>query len=341
MKKILAVVLVIITLICLIGAWMFLASGTGFDGKKETLYISSNAATKEAVLDSMKARQIISKAWAFNFLADRMNYWQSIKPGKYEIEKGSSILSIIRKLRNGQQTPVNLVITKLRTKEDFARLAGNRFEFDSSDMMAFLNSADSLKDFDVDTTTVISLILPDTYTYFWNTTPRKVVQKLAAQSTAFWTAEKKQQAAQQGLEPVQVYTLASIVEEETTNNKEKGVIASVYLNRLRKGMPLQADPTVKFAARNFALKRVAGDVLQTPSSYNTYRNKGLPPGPICTPSTTTINAVLTAPATDYLYFVASPSLKQEHDFSVTYEEHMQKAKRYHSTLDSLRKAGRL
>lgn len=341
MKKLGLALLVVVLIAALMGAWFFLGSATGFGGKKETLYIRSDAATKTAVIDSLQANKIISNTAAFNFLADRMDYWQSIKPGKYEIEKGSSLLSIIRKLRNGQQTPVNLVITKLRTKEDFARFTGNRFEFDSTAMISFLNNADSLKEFGVDTTTVTSLILPDTYTYFWNTTPRKVLQKLAAQSTAFWTHERKQQAAQQGLEPVQVYTLASIVEEETTNNEEKGTIASVYLNRLRKGMPLQADPTVKFAARNFALKRVAGDVLDTPSPYNTYRNKGLPPGPICTPSTTTINAVLTAPSTDYLYFVASPNLKQEHDFSVSYEEHMQKARRYHTTLDSLKKAGRL
>jgi UPF0755 protein len=132
------------------------------------------------------------------------------------------------------------------------------------------------------------------------------------------------------------------VEEETTNNKEKGTIASVYLNRLRKGMPLQADPTVKFEARNFALKRVAGDILQNPSPYNTYRNKGLPPGPICTPSKQTINAVLDAPQTEYLYFVASPNFKQEHDFSATYEEHLQKARQYHKALnrqDSIKKAG--
>lgn len=341
MKKLGLALLVVVLIAALMGAWFFLGSATGFGGKKETLYIRSDAATKTAVIDSLQANKIISNTAAFNFLADRMDYWQSIKPGKYEIEKGSSLLSIIRKLRNGQQTPVNLVITKLRTKEDFARFTGNRFEFDSTAMISFLNNADSLKEFGVDTTTVTSLILPDTYTYFWNTTPRKVLQKLATQSTAFWTQERKQQAAQQGLEPVQVYTLASIVEEETTNNEEKGTIASVYLNRLRKGMPLQADPTVKFAARNFALKRVAGDVLDTPSPYNTYRNKGLPPGPICTPSTTTINAVLTAPSTDYLYFVASPNLKQEHDFSVSYEEHMQKARRYHTTLDSLKKAGRL
>ena len=308
-------------------AWIFLGSATGFSTAKETLYIRSSAATKEAVLDSLNKNKIVTNEGTFKWLADRLDLWKNLKPGKYEIKKGSSLLTIVRMLRNGRQTPVNLVITKLRTKEDFARLAGSKFEFDSAQMMQFLNSNDSLQLFKVDTNEAMSFILPDTYTYFWNTSPRSVLQKLYDESQKFWTDERKTKAQQQGLSPAQAYTLASIIEEETTNNREKDTIASVYLNRLKIGMPLQADPTLKFAVKDFALKRVAGQLLEVASPFNTYRNKGLPPGPICTPSRLTIDKVLHPATTNFLYFVAKPTLGG-HLYSSTYEEHLKKREDY-------------
>src|SRR5215212_10035419 len=148
MKRILLFILFLVIIAAAIAAWIFLGSGTNFNSAKETLYIRSNAATKKAVLDSLKINKIISNETAFEFLANRFDYWKNIKAGKYDIKKGSSLLSIVRTLRNGTQTPVNLVITKLRTKEDFARLVGNKFECDSVQMLQFLNSRDSLKNFD-------------------------------------------------------------------------------------------------------------------------------------------------------------------------------------------------
>lgn len=341
MKKTVLVILLLLVVGIGIVAWLFLGPGTGFDSRKETLYIRSQAATKQAVLDSLEKNHIISHTSVFLWLANQMDYWKNIRPGKYEIKKGSSLLSIVRMLRNGRQTPVNLVITKLRTKEDFARLTGNKFEFDSLQMMEFLNSADSLQPFGVDTATALSVVLPDTYTYFWNTTPHTVFEKLSAASKKFWTEERRRKAEAQGLRPVEAYILASIIEEETTNNAEKGNVASVYINRKNKGMPLQADPTVKFAMRNFALRRIYEKYTLVESPYNTYRNKGLPPGPICTPSQKSIEAVLNAPKTDYLYFVARPDVRETHDFSTTYEEHLKKAKLYQQALnqrDSIAKA---
>ncbi|RYZ21069.1 MAG: endolytic transglycosylase MltG, partial [Chitinophagaceae bacterium] len=146
-------------------------------------------------------------------------------------------------------------------------------------------------------------------------------------SRKFWNEERKRKAQALGLTPPEVYTLASIIEEETTNHKEKDTIASVYLNRLKKGMPLQADPTLKFAVRNFALKRIAGEILSVASPYNTYQNKGLPPGPICTPSKITIDAVLNAANTNFFYFVANRRLSG-HLFSETFAEHVRKANEY-------------
>src|SRR6476469_9338636 len=171
MKKLLLLLLVLIVVVIGAAAWFLLGPATGFSEKQKALYIRSNAATKEAVLDSINTTHITNHSTLFEWLANKMDLWQNIKPGKYEIPRGSSVLSIVRKLRNGQQSPVNLVITKLRTKEDFAHLVGRHFECDSEQMMAFLNSSDSLKPFDVDTLEAMTLILPDNYTFFWNTTP--------------------------------------------------------------------------------------------------------------------------------------------------------------------------
>ena len=328
MKIILFFLLLIVVLAAAVVGYVFLGPGTAFGENKKSLYISSQAATKRAVLDSLEKNKMLKNDKAFEWLANRLDYWKSIKPGKYDLIKGNSLLTILRKLRNGQQTPVNLVITKLRTKEDFARLTASHFEFDSTQMMDFLSSPDSLQPFSTDPVTVMSLILPDTYTFFWNTTPRKVLKKLADESQKFWTVERKKKAEEHGLNPVEAYTLASIVEEETNATAEKGNIASVYINRIEKGMPLQADPTIKFAAKDFTLTRIYGPYLNVESPYNTYRNKGLPPGPICTPSKTTIEAVINSPKTDYLYFVADSSFNGTHLFSSSLEEHAKKAKAY-------------
>jgi UPF0755 protein len=332
MKKIILILFLLIVLTAVAGAWMVLGPGTGFSEKKETLYIASDGVSKEAVMDSLRKRKIVRNETVFLLLADRLNYWGRIKPGKYEFDKGSSLLSIIRKLRNGQQTPVKLTINKLRTKEDLAKMTGNKFEFDSADMINFLNTNDSLKNFGVSSEQAMTMVVPDTYTFFWNTTPKKVISRLHEESEKFWKS-REGKAKEKGMSKEEAIILASIVEEETNANKEKGTIASVYRNRLKKGMPLQADPTVKFALKDFTLRRIYHTHLTVESPYNTYRNKGLPPGPICTPSKTTVDAVLNAPETEYYYFVASPAFDGTHEFSKTYEEHLVKAKRYQEALN--------
>lgn len=342
MKRLFKIGLIILLLAVILLGWIFLGSGTGFSSEKEYLYIRTSAATKEAVLDSVKENHVVSNAWAFNLLANQLGLWKNIKPGRYEIKKGTSLLTIVRTLRNGRQSPVNLVITKLRTKEDFARFTGARFEFDSLQMIGLLNNADTLNKFNADTANAMWRVIPDTYTLFWNTTPSALYRKLVGESDKFWNEERKQKAQAIGLSPKDAYTLASIIEEETTNNKEKDTIASVYLNRLRRGMPLQADPTLKFAVRNFSLKFIAGDILHVASPYNTYNNKGLPPGPICTPSKITLDAVLNPAQTAYLFFVANSRLNG-HLFSTSFEEHRLKANEYREQdkvrrrLDSLRR----
>ena len=332
MKKIISVALIILLVLAAALAWLSLGPATGFTTPKQYLEINTGS-SYETVLTKIKEEKILYSTTLFNLLAKKLNYTQKVKAGRYEIKKGMSVINVIRMLRNGHQSPVNLVITKLRTKEDFAGLAGRKFEFDSTSFLHFLNNNDSLINYGFDTNTVMTAVLPNTYTYFWNTTPTKVFVKLQEAYTNFWTKERQQLAAAQGLTIAQVVVLASIVEEETNKTNEKGNIASVYMNRMAKGMRLGADPTVKFALKDFGLKRIYNKHLIVESPYNTYRNAGLPPGPICTPSQATIDAVLHAPKTPYLYFVAKADFSGYHTFAATYEEHLANAKQYQQELD--------
>lgn len=336
MKKLLVVLLILLIVGGAIAGWIFLGPATGFSSNEKALYIKSNAATKKAVMDSLVKNQIITNETAFEFLADRLDYWKNIKPGKYVINKGSSALTVVKMLRNGRQTPVNFTINKIRTKEGLAEMVGKKFECDSTAMLSFLNNEDSLKKFETVPELAITNILPDTYTYFWNSNPSAIYKKFFDASKKFWTDERKQKAQALGLSPSQAYILASIIEEETTNDKEKDTIASVYLNRLNSpNKLLQADPTLKFAVKDFTLKRIAGEILNVESPYNTYKYGGLPPGPICTPSAKTIDAVLNPAKTNFMFFVANSKLNG-HLFSVTFEEHKLKANQYRAE-DKLRR----
>lgn len=305
--------------------------------EKKFLYIKTGSNYQE-VKDSLIKNNMISSGFWFDKIADFADYPQKVKAGKYKVKDGVSLYHLIKMLRSGKQVAVNLVITKLRTKEDLAKKIASLFETDSLKAIHFLNNNDSLRQFDVDSNTVMTDVIPDTYTYTWNTSMKNIFKKLYDQEQKFWNPERVQKAERLQLTPKQVYTLASIVEEETNKQEDKGKIASVYMNRLKKGMKLAADPTVKFAMKDFGLKRIYEKYLQFPSPYNTYLNTGLPPGPICTPSVKTIDAVLNSPETDYLFFVARSDFSGYSDFSSTYQQHQVNAKAYQQALDSLTKS---
>ncbi len=237
-------------------------------------------------------------------------------------------------LRNNQQSSVNLIINKLRTREDLAKLIGKNFEVDSADVAKFLNDKDSLAKFGVNEATFMTLVIPNTYSLLWTTSTNKIIKRLKTESEKFWEKKSRKQLAEKlGLSTEGVYTIASIVEEETNKNDEKGNVASVYLNRLKRGMPLGADPTIKFALQDFSIKRILYGHLQVQSPYNTYKNAGLPPGPICTPSPKTIDAVLNAPKTDYIFFVAKSDFSGYHTFTTNFADHIKYAKEYQKKLD--------
>jgi UPF0755 protein len=338
MKKLIGFIFLILILLLLFTAWKVFGPGVNVPEGKY-FYIRTSSIYDSVTTNLVKNKIISNTAW-FNFVAKQLKY-KTIKPGKYEIKKGMSLFNLVRILKNDRQSPVNLVIIKFRTKEEFARRIGKEFETDSMKMISFLNNNDSLRHYDLDTNTWACVIIPDTYTYFWNSTPTKIFTKLYSASKKFWTEDRKQKLKDKNLTPLQACTLASIIEEETNLKTDKGNIASVYINRIGKGMPLQADPTVKFAMKDFGLKRIYEKYLDYSSPYNTYINKGLPPGPICTPSVETVEEVINAPKTDYIYFVANSDLNGGSVFTSTYEEHMKYAKLYQEALnrqDSIRKA---
>lgn len=334
MRRILLVVFVILALVATYFAWVFLGSATAFKGDVKYLYIPSDSATKETVMRQLEKDSLVKHLKGFSWLAGQRDYWTAIKPGKYKITNGDNLLSIVRRLRNGQQEPVNIVILKFRTREALAGAIGRKLETDSAALLAFLNNRDSIATYGVDTNNVMSIIFPDTYTYFWNTTPRKIVNKFYEAYKNVWTEERRNKATTHALTPAKAYTLASIIEEETNDSADKPLMASVYLNRMAKGMRLGADPTVKFALRDFEIKRIYEKHLAVESPYNTYRVYGLPPGPICTPTLETLDAVLNAPATDYLYFVAKSDFSGAHVFTSSYNDHLKYAKEYQQALNA-------
>ncbi len=335
-KKIILTVLAFLFIAGGIVAWKILGPSVNAPEKKY-FYIKTGD-TYAIVKNNLADAKIIESEFWFAQVAKKLNYPKAVKAGRYQINDGMSVLSLIRMLRSGNQSPVNLVITKLRTKEDLAQKVAANFETDSLSVIFFLNNADSLKKFNLDSNTVMTAVIPNTYSISWNTAPAKIFKKLYSDQEKFWNTDRKQKAAALNFTPHQIYTIASIVEEETNKADDKGKIASVYMNRIEKGMKLEADPTVKFAMKDFGLKRIYHKHLQFESPYNTYRQTGLPPGPICTPSPKTIDAVLNAPQTNYIFFVAKPDFNGYSNFAATYPEHLVYAKAYQTALDSLIRA---
>ncbi len=332
-KKIIVFVFVVLIVAAVFCAWMLF--GPTLKSPEGNFFYIHTGSGYDQVKNDLKKNKIISSDFWFKKVAAYSGYDKNVKPGKYKITSGMSIVTLVRMLRSGKQLPVNLIITKLRTREDLAKKIANNFESDSIDVINFLNSNDSLLQFDVDTNTMMTIVIPNTYTFIWNTSPQKILKKLYAEEKKFWNDNRLKDAERLHLTPREVYTLASIVEEETNKQEDKGKIASVYVNRLRKGMRLAADPTIKFAMKNFGLKRIYHKYLTFPSPYNTYVNAGLPPGPICTPSIKTIDAVLQMPETNYIFFVARSDFSGFSDFASTYQEHLIYAKSYQQALDSL------
>lgn len=317
---------------------LFLKSATSFEEDEVTIYLSGSNSTPKYVKAKLKSILNPAEYTTFLALAQSTGYWKQIKPGRYIITKGSGVFNIFRRLKGGRQSPVTLTLNKFRTKKELSAYIGGKLECSTNSLLRFMNNRDSLRAFDLTPETALSIIIPNTYEIYWNTTPGEFFSRMQKESLRFWDDDRLDQAKELELSPKEVYTLASIVEEETNDNTEKPLIASVYLNRMKKGMPLGADPTIKFAYGDFSIKRVTLMHINksAASPYNTYKNKGLPPGPICTPSQKSIDAVLKGQKSDYLFFCAKADFSGSHSFAENEKEHFENARKYRKALDSLK-----
>ena len=269
----------------------------------------------------------------FRFLSDRMNYSGNVKSGRYAVKDGMNTLDVVRLLRSGNQSAVKLTFNNIRLKENLAGRLSQQLLMDSLALLDALNDEELTKSLDFDNNTIVSMFIPDTYEVFWDTDIETFVKRMKREYDKFWNETRTKKAEEQNLSPVQVSILASIVEEEATYADEYPTVAGLYLNRLKKGMRLEADPTVKFAVGDFALRRILFKHLEVESPYNTYRVSGLPPGPIRIPSVAAIDAVLSPQEHNYLFMCAKDDLSGRHNFAITHAEHSRNAARYQQALN--------
>lgn len=304
--------------------------------QKETrIYIPHNA-TYNDVVDTLTVHACINDATSFNSIANIRKYPKHVKPGSYLIKPGMTQLDLIHKLRSGNQDPIRITINKHRTTEQLCLFLADKLELDYDTIHKALTDDSICAVYGYTPTTIICMFPRNTYEIYWDITIEKLLKRFHKETERFWTPLRKASAEQMGLSQSEVVTLASIIDEETNKNDEKSNIASVYLNRMEKGMPLQADPTVKFAIGDFGLKRILNKHLEVDSPYNTYKYNGLPPGPICIPSVSSIDAVLQNPQTTYLYFCAKEDFSGYHNFASSLSEHNRNASRYHEALNRKR-----
>ncbi len=296
------------------------------------LYIHTGSSYND-VMHSLCESGCLTDTTFFSMLARYKKYPQNVRPGRYVIEPEMSVNRLVNKLRSGSQDAQLVTIGKFRTKESLAGRLSKKFEFDSVQMLAALNNEQLMQGFGLNSEKALALFVPNTYEFYWNTTPEEFLERMKKESDHFWNGRRTKKLEAMGLTRVEVITLASIVEEETNMNDEKANIASVYLNRLRKGMLLQADPTVKFALQNFTLRRILNKHLQYDSPYNTYKYAGLPPAPICIPSQASIDAVLEDKKTNYYYFCAKEDFSGYHNFASSVAEHNINATKFRNELN--------
>ncbi|MDY5968442.1 MAG: endolytic transglycosylase MltG [Bacteroidales bacterium] len=294
--------------------------------------------TYEGLLDTLNAHGCLKNRAAFVRIARLRGLHKHVREGSYRIEDGTSIVSVVQKIYSGRQDPVRLTIGKHRTLESLCLYMDKKLELSGDSLLALMQDTTVASRYDHTPQTIIGLFIPNTYEVYWTLSPTALLDRMAKESDRFWNSVRRGQCKNIGLTPDQAIILASIVEEETNQNDEKPLIASVYLNRLRKGMELQADPTVRFANGDFSVKRIGGPMLLHPSPYNTYLHPGLPPGPICIPSIASIDAVLSGISSPYLYFCAKEDFSGMHNFAATLAEHQVNANKFHRALD-LRRIG--
>ncbi|MBF9252118.1 endolytic transglycosylase MltG [Pontibacter sp. 172403-2] len=301
-------------------------------GQDTYVYIPKGATFLQA-MDSVEASGVVVDKLSMRFMAKLMDYDKAVKPGRYQLVNGWTNRQLIGALRSGEQTPVKLTFNNIRLRSQLAEKLAAEVEPSAAAIDSLLNDQAYLASLGFDTTTIVSMFIPNTYEVYWTVTAPELMERMKTEYDKFWTPERKAKAERLGLSQKEVSTLASIVQAETIKNDEKPRVAGVYLNRLKRGMLLQADPTVVFAVRDFTIRRVLNSHLRFDSPYNTYKYKGLPPGPINVPNISSIDAVLNPQEHNYIYFCAKEDFSGYHNFAATEREHINNARRYQRALN--------
>lgn len=329
MKKQTIIILSIVALILISGivCGFSLLNKKVRNNESVSLYIYPSE-NYEKVLEKLEKNGVIEKnERAFSIFSKVKKLENNIKSGHYVIEPKTSQVDLVRTLANGLQTPVKLVINKVRLKQDFAKKIANQLMLSENDILLAIDNRENSQN-------LFDNIVCNTYEVYWNISAEKLLERLEKEANKWWENQSNQ-LEKIGLSRHEVVVLASIVEEETNKNEEKPTIAGVYINRLKKDMLLQADPTVKYAVGDFTIKRVMYKHLQTESPYNTYLNKGLPPTAICLPNVSSLKAVLNYQKHNYMFFCAKEDFSGYHNFATTPNEHYRNAERYKNALNKL------
>jgi len=301
--------------------------------EKNLIILIPDGASFEQVFDTLEAHLNIKNNKVLKWVAVRKNYPALIKPGKYAIESEMSSTGLIDLLRSGRQSPVNITFNNIRTLNQLAGNIGKQIEADSSSIISFLSDESNYISDGFKKENIISLFIPNTYQTYWNTDAKELYNRMLKEYKLFWNDQRLSKAKKLGIDQKEVAILASIIDDEVAKQDEKPRIAGVYLNRIQRGIPLQACPTIKFALNDFTITRVLYKHLETDSPYNTYKYKGFPPGPIGCPSIEGIDAVLNAEEHDYLFFAAKADFSGYHNFSRTLAEHNRYAAMYQRELN--------
>ena len=323
----------------LVAGYVYLFSSFSKSDKTEYVYIDEDD-NIDSVYHKLSPIANSVPLHAFHTLTRHSDYANHIRTGRYAIHPGDGSLKTWRHFKNGLQEPINLTLPSVRTLDKLAGEMSKKLMLDSATIYKALTDEATCEKYGYDTTTIACMFIPNTYDIYWNVSLNKLLDRMQKESKKFWNFERTEKAKNMKLTPEQVITMASIVDEETANNAEKPMIAGMYYNRLMlrnaeypNGMPLQADPTIKFAWKKFELKRIYNNLLYINSPYNTYKNTGLPPGPIRIPSVAGIDAVLNHVHHDYLYMCAKEDFSGTHNFAKTYTEHLQNAAKYSKALN--------
>lgn len=335
-RKGLGIVLIIILLIVLVGAWIgyqaFMAPSIATD--EEYFYVKTDE-PYASVISRIESEGIVKNPTYFNYVAKAMDLESSgIKAGRYKLSQDMSNRRLIGNLRGGYQDAVKFRFQNVRLRQDFAGLLGRDFEADSLTFINLLNDEKLVEKYGFNKENFFSMFVPNTYEIYWNTKPEEIIDRFSKEYEKFWNAERRAKADSLGMTIQEVSTLASIVKGEALHVDEMPKIAGLYINRLKKGMLLQADPTVIFANNDFTIRRVLNRHLTIDNPYNTYRFKGLPPGPIMMPSIASIDAVLNYDQHPYIYMCAKDDFSGYHLYAETVAEHLINARKFQKALDA-------